>query len=127
MTTPAQAPADLPDAPPDEDLSIDPEHRSYQRMSLRGPAVIVVGIAAFILVGGILASILTAGGNPVLRLAWQPTAPGGEIMGSVVPFVAVALAGFLLLVGFVLRYVRHTAEAIEAKLRSICAHGARAG
>jgi hypothetical protein len=68
MTTPAQAPPDLPDAPPDGDLSIDPEHRSYQRMSLRGPAIIVVGIAAFILVGGILASILTAGGNPVLSV-----------------------------------------------------------
>ena len=69
MTTPPQAPPDLPGAaPPDEDLSVDPEHRSYQRMSLRGPAVIVVGIAAVILVGGVLASIFTAGNNPVLSL-----------------------------------------------------------
>jgi hypothetical protein len=69
MTTPAQAPSDLPGAaPPDEDLSVDPEHRTYQRMSLRGPAVIVVGIATFLLVGGVLASIFTAGNNPVLAL-----------------------------------------------------------
>jgi hypothetical protein len=78
MTTPAQAPPDRPDASSDaltdapsqeEDLSVDPENRSYQRMSLRGPAIIVVGIAAFILVGGILATILTSGAsNPVLSL-----------------------------------------------------------
>ncbi|HVB93505.1 MAG TPA: hypothetical protein VND67_04240 [Acidimicrobiales bacterium] len=69
MTTPAQAPPGLPDAmPPDEDLSVDPEDRAYQRMSLRGPAIVVVGIAAFILVGGVLATILTAGNNPVLSL-----------------------------------------------------------
>jgi hypothetical protein len=69
MTTPAQAPPQSPDAaPPGEDLSVDPEDRTYQRMSLRGPAVIVVGIAAFILVGGVLASIFTAGNNPVLSL-----------------------------------------------------------
>ena len=69
MTTPAQAPPGVPDATsPDEDLSVDPEDRDYQRMSLRGPAIIVVGIAAFILVGGVLASILTAGNNPVLSL-----------------------------------------------------------
>ncbi|HEV3264905.1 MAG TPA: hypothetical protein VG014_05250 [Acidimicrobiales bacterium] len=69
MTTPAQAPPGVPDATsPDEDLSVDPEDRDYQRMSLRGPAIIVVGIAAFILVGGVLATILTAGNNPVLAL-----------------------------------------------------------
>jgi hypothetical protein len=69
MTTPAQAPPGVPDATsPDEDLRVDPEDRDYQRMSLRGPAIIVVGIAAFILVGGVLASILTAGSNPVLSL-----------------------------------------------------------
>ena len=70
MTTPSQAPPGVPPdtAPPDEDLSVDPEHRAYQRMSLRGPAIIVVGIAAFILVGGVLASIITAGNNPVLAV-----------------------------------------------------------
>jgi hypothetical protein len=66
MTTPAQAPPGLPDTTsPDEDLSVDPEHRDYQRMSLRGPAIIVVGIAVFILVGGVLASIFSGGNNPV--------------------------------------------------------------
>ena len=69
MTTPAQAPPGVPDATsPDEDLRVDPEDRDYQRMSLRGPAIIVVAIAAFILVGGVLATIFTAGNNPVLAL-----------------------------------------------------------
>ncbi len=69
MTTPSQAPPGAPEAPsPDEDLSVDPEDRTYQRMSLRGPAIIVVGIAAFILVGGVLASIFSGGNNPVLAL-----------------------------------------------------------
>jgi hypothetical protein len=69
MTIPTQAPSHRPDPPSeDEETSVDPEHRVYQRMSLRGPATIVLGIAAFILVGGITASILTGGGNPVLSL-----------------------------------------------------------
>jgi hypothetical protein len=69
MTIPTQAPSHRPDAPSEnEETSVDPEHRVYQRMSLRGPATIVLGIAAFILVGGITASILTGGGNPVLSL-----------------------------------------------------------
>ncbi|HWD53170.1 MAG TPA: hypothetical protein VG412_12280 [Acidimicrobiales bacterium] len=80
MTTPAQAPPDRPDAaPPDEDLSVDPENRAYQRMSLRGPAIIVVGIAAFILVGGVVASIITAGNNPVLTLH-SITIPDGTVV-----------------------------------------------
>jgi hypothetical protein len=69
MTTPSQAPPGVPDAPsPDEALSVDPEHRDYQRMSLRGPAIIVVGIAAFILVAGVLATFFSGGNNPVLTL-----------------------------------------------------------
>jgi hypothetical protein len=69
MTIPTQAPSHRPDAPSEnEETSVDPEHRVYQRMSLRGPAAIVVGIAVFILVGGITASILTGGGSPVLSL-----------------------------------------------------------
>ena len=42
-----------------------------------------------------------AHGNAVARLAWKPTRPGGAIVASVVPFIAVALTGFALFVGLV--------------------------
>jgi diguanylate cyclase (GGDEF)-like protein len=59
------------------------------------------------------------------RYAWTPTRPGAEIVSSVVPFVAVALAGFTLLAAFVLRYMRRTAVAIaagESRLRHLAMH-----
>ncbi len=66
-----------------------------------------------------------AQGNPIARFAWQPTRPGGTIVGSVLPFIAVALGGFALLVGLVLRYMRRTAEEIragESQLRHLALH-----
>jgi sensor domain CHASE-containing protein len=38
-----------------------------------------------------------AQGNAVARFAWTPTRPGGTIVGSVLPFIGVALGGFALL------------------------------
>ncbi len=64
-------------------------------------------------------------GNAVARFAWQPTRPGGTIVGSVLPFIAVALGGFALLVGLVLRYMRRSAEEIragESQLRHLALH-----
>jgi len=66
-----------------------------------------------------------AGGAPIVRFAWKPTKPGGQIVFSVVPFIAVALGGFALLVGLIMRYMRRTAEAIEAgesQLRHLAMH-----
>ncbi|MGA8494405.1 MAG: bifunctional diguanylate cyclase/phosphodiesterase [Xanthobacteraceae bacterium] len=66
-----------------------------------------------------------AQGNTIARLAWQPTRPGGKILGSVLPFIAVALGGFILLVGLVLRYMRRSAEEIragESQLRHLALH-----
>jgi diguanylate cyclase (GGDEF)-like protein len=66
-----------------------------------------------------------AQGNAVARFAWQPTRPGGKILGSVLPFVVVALGGFALLVGLVLRYMRRSAEEIragESQLRHLALH-----
>jgi len=66
-----------------------------------------------------------AQGNAIARLAWQPTRPGSQIIGSVLPFIAVALGGFALLVGLVLRHMRQTAEAIktgESQLRHLALH-----
>jgi diguanylate cyclase len=66
-----------------------------------------------------------AQGNAIARFAWEPTRPGGKILGSVLPFIAVALGGFALLVGLVLRYMRRTAEEIragESQLRHLALH-----
>jgi diguanylate cyclase (GGDEF)-like protein len=64
-------------------------------------------------------------GNLIARFAWTPKQPGAEIVSSVVPFIAVALAGFALLAAFVLRYMRRTAVAIaagESRLRHLAMH-----
>jgi diguanylate cyclase len=64
-------------------------------------------------------------GNKIARFAWTPTQPGAEIVHSVVPFIAVAIAGFALLAAFVLRYMRRTAVAIaagESRLRHLAMH-----
>jgi len=66
-----------------------------------------------------------AQGNAIARFAWEPTRPGGKILGSVLPFIAVALGGFILLVGLVLRYMRRSAEEIragESQLRHLALH-----
>ncbi len=64
-------------------------------------------------------------GHPFAHFAWTPKQPGAEIVHSVVPFIAVALAGFALLAAFVLRYMRRTAVAIaavETRLRHLAMH-----
>jgi diguanylate cyclase (GGDEF)-like protein len=64
-------------------------------------------------------------GTSIARFAWTPKQPGAEIVHSVVPFIAVALAGFALLAAFVLRYMRRTAAAIavgESRLRHLAMH-----
>jgi hypothetical protein len=50
------------------DPAFDPEHRTFQRMSIRGPALIVIGIAVFILVAGVVASILAGSSTGKLSL-----------------------------------------------------------
>jgi diguanylate cyclase len=64
-------------------------------------------------------------GDLIARFAWKPTTPGRQILTSIAPFIAIALAGFALLVGQVMRYMRRTAEAIEAgesRLRHLAMH-----
>lgn len=64
-------------------------------------------------------------GSRIVDLAWTPKQPGAEIVRNVVPFIAVALAGFALLGAFVLRYMRRTAVAIAAgenRLRHLALH-----
>ena len=64
-------------------------------------------------------------GAAIAAFAWQPTRPGAEIVVSVLPFIAVAIAGFALLVGLIMRFMRRTAEAIaagETQLRHLALH-----
>jgi diguanylate cyclase (GGDEF)-like protein len=61
----------------------------------------------------------------IAHFAWTPKQPGAEIVHSVIPFIAVALAGFALLAGLVLRYMRRTAATIaagETRLRHLALH-----
>ena len=64
-------------------------------------------------------------GRTLARFAWTPNQPGSQIVRSVIPFVAVAVAGFAVLVAFVLRYMRRTAATIAAgedRLRHLALH-----
>ena len=68
---------------------------------------------------------IDARNDPVVRFAWTPKRPGAEILNSVFPFLGVALAGFVLLAGLVLRFMRRTAETItagEKRLRYLALH-----
>jgi diguanylate cyclase (GGDEF)-like protein len=69
--------------------------------------------------------IIDARGDPIVRFAWTPKRPGAEILTSVFPFLGIALAGFALLAGLVLRFMRRTAETIvagENRLRYLALH-----
>jgi diguanylate cyclase (GGDEF)-like protein len=64
-------------------------------------------------------------GQQVATFAWTPTRPGAEIVNSVIPFIAVALAGFALLAALVLGHMRRTAATIasgESRLRHLALH-----
>jgi hypothetical protein len=65
-----------PDPSPEEAVAVDPEQRVFQPMSLRGPAMVVLGIAVFILVAGVLASAFASGADPALSIH-QITLPDG--------------------------------------------------
>jgi diguanylate cyclase len=72
-----------------------------------------------------VAAIADEQGNPLARFVWQPTKPGSQIAGSLVPFIAVAIAGFALLAGLIIRHTRRTAQAIaagETRLRHLALH-----
>jgi diguanylate cyclase (GGDEF)-like protein len=64
-------------------------------------------------------------GRPLARFAWTPKQPGAEILNSVTPFISIALGGFVLLAGLVLRHMRKTAATIaagETRLRHLALH-----
>ena len=76
MSSPPSAPGPTP---PGDDGAVDPENRLYQPMSLRGPALVVLGIAVLIVVAGIVASALASGSDPELSIR-RITIPGGTVV-----------------------------------------------
>jgi diguanylate cyclase (GGDEF)-like protein len=75
--------------------------------------------------GDFLYELNAPNGERIARFAWTAKQPGAEIVQSVVPFIAVAMAGFALLAAFVLRYMRRTAITIaagETRLRHLAMH-----
>ena len=89
MSNPSPAfepPADEPDYGTNVG-AIDPENRMYEHMSLRGPALVVLGIAVLIVVVGVVASALTSGSDTTLSVR-TVTIPDG----TVVPLTPAATA-----------------------------------
>ena len=64
-------------------------------------------------------------GATIARFAWTPSRLGPTVVANVVPFIAVALGSFAVLVGFVLRFMRRSAATIadsEHQLRRLAMH-----
>ncbi|MBV8840738.1 MAG: EAL domain-containing protein, partial [Alphaproteobacteria bacterium] len=69
-------------------------------------------------------------GTPIARFAWVPNQPGGKIVATVLPFMAIAFGGFALLTGLALRYIRRTAMKLaegEDRLRHLALHDPLSG
>ena len=67
----------------------------------------------------------TPGTTRSSALPGRRSGPGAEILASVFPFLGIALAGFVLLAGLVLRFMRRTAATIAAgenRLRYLALH-----
>ncbi|MFL6796307.1 MAG: putative bifunctional diguanylate cyclase/phosphodiesterase [Xanthobacteraceae bacterium] len=64
-------------------------------------------------------------GEMIAQFGWTPKQPGAEIVESILPFVALALAGFALLAAVVLSFMRRSTAAItagETRLRHLALH-----
>ncbi len=75
--------------------------------------------------GGRSVAIVDARGGTIARLAWKRAGRDGAIVANVIPFIAAAVAGFALLLGLVIRYMRRTARTIaagETRLRHLALH-----
>lgn len=70
---------ELSSPPPEGAGPVDPDHRTYQPMSVKGPALVVLGIAVFIVVVGTVASALDSGSTPTLSLR-SITIPDGTVV-----------------------------------------------
>jgi len=58
---------------------VDPAGRGYEPMSIRGPALIVLGLAVFLLLGGVVASAVTSGSDPTFTLRTVTLSDGTSV------------------------------------------------
>jgi hypothetical protein len=72
----AVPPVDGPGPGPQDPPESPPGPRGYEPMSVRTPALIVLGLAVFILIGGVVASALSSGSDPSFTLG-KVTLPDG--------------------------------------------------
>jgi diguanylate cyclase (GGDEF)-like protein len=69
-------------------------------------------------------------GGAIARFAWLPNQPGASIVGTVLPFMAIAFGGFAFLTALALRYIRRSAAKIaegENRLRHLALHDPLSG
>jgi diguanylate cyclase len=92
---------------------------------LADPMVDRIGEAAATTADDRLIELSDAQGTAIARLAWRPKRPGGAVIMSVVPFVAIALVAFAVLIVFIIRHLGRTTAAIaagERQLRHLALH-----
>jgi hypothetical protein len=63
----------------DEATDVDPDNRVFQPVAAKGPALIVLGLAVFIVVVGIIGSISFSGSSPTFKVG-SLTIPDGTVV-----------------------------------------------
>jgi hypothetical protein len=58
---------------------VEPVGRGYEPMSVRGPALIVLGLAVFLLIGGVVASAVSSGSTPSFSIRKVTLADGTTV------------------------------------------------
>ena len=58
---------------------VEPVGRGYEPMSVRGPALIVLGLAVFLLIGGVVASAISSGSTPSFSIRKVTLADGTTV------------------------------------------------
>jgi diguanylate cyclase (GGDEF)-like protein len=74
--------------------------------------------------------VADSAGSAIARFAWVPNRPGASIVGTVLPFMAIAFGGFAVLTALALRYIRRSALKIaegENRLRHLALHDPLSG
>ena len=80
--------------------------------------------------GDVSFSLVDENGRAITSLAWTPKRLGREVVESVIPFLTIALGGFVALVTLIARYMRRTTATIvdgENQLRHLALHDALSG
>jgi len=80
--------------------------------------------------GDVSFSLVDENGRAIASLAWTPKRLGREVVESVIPFLTIALGGFVALVTLIARYMRRTTATIvdgENQLRHLALHDALSG